>query len=81
MRCEVLRPFQATNDLWLEIGPPGAPNIVNTDDWREESVLRLITQRYLRQVFDSMPQPEVAQTTPVPSMDAQGRFPRHGRRA
>ena len=44
MHCEVLRPFQATNDETLTIG-----QIVETTGWREESVLRLIAQRYLRE--------------------------------
>ena len=55
MHCEVLRPFQATNDETLTIG-----QIVETTGWREESVLRLIAQRYLREV------PLVAESEPVP---------------
>ena len=47
MLCEVLRPFQATNDERLIIG-----QIVDTTGWREEGVLRLIAQRYLREVPD-----------------------------
>ena len=67
MYCEVLRPFQATNEALLETG-----QIVDTAGWREESVLRLINQRYLRQTFalqsvptleaipDAFPGPELA---------------------
>ena len=79
MRCEVLRPFQATNAVALETG-----QIVETNGWRDDSVLRLIAQRYLRQVFDPTPQPDIAQiaqTAPALAMDAQGRFPRPRRRA
>lgn len=50
MHCEVLRPFQATNEALLETG-----QIVDTTGWREDSVLRLINQRYLRQVLEPQP--------------------------
>ena len=76
MRCEVLRPFQATNDLAVDTG-----QIVETDGWRDDSVLRLIAQRYLRQVIDHASQPEVVQASPATAMDAQGRFPRTRRQS
>ena len=75
MRCEVLRPFQATNEALLEIG-----QIVDTAGWREESVLRLINQRYLRQTFAHQPLPGSAAMPdavlalapdPEPEMDAE----------
>ena len=76
MRCEVLRPFQATNDVALDTG-----QLVETDGWREDSVLRLIAQRYLRQVSDVGLVPSTSQPREAPAMamDAQGRFPRSRR--
>ena len=71
MRCEVLRPFQATNDAALEMG-----QIVDTDGWREESVFRLIAQRYLRQVPD-VESPSLLEDSTAPAvsgMDDLGRF-------
>lgn len=78
MRCEVLRPFQATNDHAVDTG-----QIVDTDGWREESVLRLIAQRYLRPVVDGEPAPHAtpSREATAMAMDAQGRFPRPRRRA
>ena len=77
MRCEALRPFQATNDYSVDTG-----EIVETDGWREESVLRLIAQRYLRQVPDVEPAPHAtpSQDTPATAMDTLGRFPRQQRK-
>lgn len=52
MRCEVLRPFQATNDEWLVPGTNETPHIVDTAGWRDANVARLIERRYLRIVPD-----------------------------
>ena len=65
MRCEVLRPFQATNEALMETG-----QIVDTTGWREESVLRLINQRYLRQTFEPQSVPDAVQG-PTPEREPE----------
>ena len=78
MICEVLRPFQATNDELLEPGPPGAPRLVETGFWREANVARLIQRRYLRPVplLPLAPQgPSEEDGAPLPEVSAE-RMPR-----
>lgn len=51
MRCEVLKPFQATTHL-LQIGEQ-----VDTATWREANVQSLIERRYLKPVPEEGPVP------------------------
>ena len=83
MLCEVLRPFQATNDMAVAPGPPGEPCIVETAEWREASVFRLIKRRFLRPLSLSESYEELEKTDDdtdqMPALPTRGRVgrPRH----
>ena len=77
MQCEVLRPFQATNQDTVVTG-----QIVETAGWRDENVTRLIAQRYLRplEAEAETSQGIMNQPRPVPAALERARTPSSRRR-